>query len=307
MPLVSIIMNCYNGSVYLREALDSIYNQTFKDFEIIFWDNLSTDDSAQIALSYGEKVCYFRGEGFLSLGAARNKALDKASGKYIAFLDCDDIWVPTKLEKQVKIMEENPSIDFIYTNFFLLEAEKGTSKVMLKGEQPSGEVFAKFLNKFPVGLLTAFIKRDSLKELDHYFDPCLKLTSEYDLFMRLVYRTQAEYISEPLAYYRVHQGMSSIQLRKAWPGELTYVLDKLIKLHENIESELSQEIIHRRKYIDFIKAKNCMLEGDLVIARRFLEACKFENVKYLVLYVATFLPTSIWLSLKPLWARGTFR
>ena len=85
MPLVSIIMNCYNSARYLREALDSIFQQTFKDYEIIFWDNQSTDDSSKIARSYGAPLKYFRGEEFLPLGAARNSAIEKATGKYIAF------------------------------------------------------------------------------------------------------------------------------------------------------------------------------------------------------------------------------
>lgn len=306
MPVVSIIMNCYNGSAYLRQALDSIYSQSFKDFEIIFWDNLSTDDSADIALSYGEKLQYYRGDGFLPLGAARNQALAKAQGKYIAFLDCDDIWEPTKLEKQINIMEKKPGIDFIYTNFFMLEPE-GKSKIVLQGQQPTGDTFAKFLTKFPVGLLTAFIRKNSLNTLEHYFDPCLKLTSEYDLFMRLVYKRQVEYINEPLAYYRVHQNMSSIQLRKEWPGELSYVLEKLVNLDGNIKQEMSQEILHQRKYIEFIKAKNQMIDGNLIAARQFLEPCKLENLKCFLLYIATFIPTSVWISLKPLWARGTFR
>lgn len=307
MPIVSIIMNCYNGSSYLRQALDSIYSQSFNDFEIIFWDNLSTDDSADIALSYGKQLSYYRGNEFLSLGAARNEALAKAQGKYIAFLDCDDVWEPTKLEKQVKIMEENSGIDFIYTNFYLLDAETGKSKVMLKGKQPAGDVFTKFLYKFPVGLLTAFIRRNSLNTLDHYFDPRLKLTAEYDLFMRFVYKKQVAYIHEPLAYYRVHQGMSSIQLRKEWPGELSYVLEKVIKIDDNIQKEMSKEIQHQRKYIDFVEAKNRMLEGDLLSARQFLQTCKFEKLKYFLLYSCTFIPVPIWFSLKPLWARGTFR
>ena len=178
MPLVSIIMNCHNGSKYLREALDSIYSQSFKDFEIVFWDNFSTDDSAEIAVSYGEKVKYYRGEEFLTLGAARNKALEKAQGKYIAFLDCDDIWMPLKLEKQVHLMEENPIVEFIYTNFYMMEPKKGKSKIVLPKYQPSGDVFAAFLKKFPVGLLTAFVRKNSMDKLQHHFDPTLKLTSE---------------------------------------------------------------------------------------------------------------------------------
>ena len=102
--LVSVIMNCYNGEKYLREAIDSVYSQTYKDWEIIFWDNASTDRSAEIAKSYNSKLKYFRGEKTIPLGAARNKALEKCSGDYVAFLDCDDLWMEDRLKKQMELM-----------------------------------------------------------------------------------------------------------------------------------------------------------------------------------------------------------
>ena len=86
MPLVSVIMNCYNGSSYLGKAIDSVYAQTFSNWEIIFWDNASTDESGTIARSYDERLKYFRTEKNSPLGEARNSALSKVSGKYIGFL-----------------------------------------------------------------------------------------------------------------------------------------------------------------------------------------------------------------------------
>ena len=77
-PLVCVIMNCYNGEKYLREAIDSVYAQSYKNWEIIFWDNLSTDSSAKIAKSYDSKLRYFVGQETIPLGAARNKALSKS-------------------------------------------------------------------------------------------------------------------------------------------------------------------------------------------------------------------------------------
>ena len=91
-PLVSVIMNCYNSDRYLREAIDSVFAQSYQNWEIIFFDNASTDQSAEIAKSYGPKLRYFRGESTVLLGAARNRAFEKAAGQYFAFLDCDDIW-----------------------------------------------------------------------------------------------------------------------------------------------------------------------------------------------------------------------
>ena len=105
-PLVSIIMNCWNCEKYLREALDSVYAQTYPHWEIIFWDNASTDQSGEMARSYDHRLRYFKGEVTIPLGAARNKALEQAKGEFIAFLDCDDAWLPEKLEKQIPLFAD---------------------------------------------------------------------------------------------------------------------------------------------------------------------------------------------------------
>src|SRR3972149_5927289 len=89
-PLVSVIMNCYNGARYLREALASVLVQTFTDWEIVFWDNQSADESAAIFKSYSDRrFRYFLAPEHTVLGRARNLAVEQARGEWIAFLDCD--------------------------------------------------------------------------------------------------------------------------------------------------------------------------------------------------------------------------
>ena len=105
-PKVSVVMNCFNSERYLREAIDSVFAQTYSDWEIVFWDNASTDNSARIAKSYGPRLKYYRGDENVSLGEARNYALGKARGEYIAFLDCDDLWAPDKLQKQIPLFND---------------------------------------------------------------------------------------------------------------------------------------------------------------------------------------------------------
>ena len=103
-PLVSIIMNCYNGDKYLNEALQSIINQTYKNWELIFWDNLSSDNSKKIFKKYNDKrFKYFLAEKHTVLYEARNLAIKEAKGEFIAFLDTDDIWLNEKIEEQIKL------------------------------------------------------------------------------------------------------------------------------------------------------------------------------------------------------------
>ena len=104
-PIVSVVMNCLNCEDYVGEAIESVYAQTFMDWEIIFWDNNSIDKSAKIAKSFDSRLKYYKSNSTDLLGQARNKALNCCTGKYIAFLDCDDLWLPKKLEKQIPIFE----------------------------------------------------------------------------------------------------------------------------------------------------------------------------------------------------------
>ena len=109
-PFFSVIVNCYNGETYLKKALDSIFSQTFGDYEVIFWDNQSTDSSAEIAKSYSDtRLHYLLAPNFTDISVARNLAVMQAQGKWIAFLDCDDVWLHEKLEQQHQLITEDDS------------------------------------------------------------------------------------------------------------------------------------------------------------------------------------------------------
>lgn len=119
-PLVSVIINCYNGEKYLREAIDSVMAQTYENWELVFWDNQSTDSTREIVESYGDpRIHYFYAPEHTPLGEARNLAVEKANGEYINFLDADDLWSANKLEEQVKLIVPG-EIELVYTPFKLL-------------------------------------------------------------------------------------------------------------------------------------------------------------------------------------------
>src|SRR3990172_11917066 len=106
-PLVSILMNCYNGEKYLREAIESVLAQTYQNWELIFWDNQSTDCSAVICKNYGDsRIRYFCASEHTELGIARILAFHKIRGEYVAVLDADDISHPDRLMRQVGFLEQ---------------------------------------------------------------------------------------------------------------------------------------------------------------------------------------------------------
>ena len=98
--LVSIVMNCHNGEKYLKEVINSIFNQSYKNWELIFFDNASIDNSAKIVKHFSDKRVKYIYSKYVKLGIARKRALDNCKGEYITFLDCDDYWDSNKLKLQ---------------------------------------------------------------------------------------------------------------------------------------------------------------------------------------------------------------
>ncbi len=235
-------MNCHNCGRYLHKALDSIYQQTFKDYEVIFWDNKSTDNSADIALSYGKPLRYFQGEDFLPLGAARNLAIENARGEYIAFLDCDDEWLPEKLEKQVHFLDSNKEIALVYSDSYFID-EKGRvrKKTFFNFLKPfKGYVFNKLILDNFIPLLTVIIRKDVLNKVG-IFNPIYNINEEHDLWLKVAENYSIDFINQPLAKYRSHDGNISKNL-ELWVDEtfqiMRYWLNKKPKLKEELKTEI---------------------------------------------------------------------
>ena len=121
---VSIIVNCHNGETYLKNALSSLINQTHKNWEVVFWDNNSSDNSKKIFEKFNDKrFKYFFSKKKNTLYKARKLALSKTRGEFISFLDVDDWWLPKKLETQL-IKFKNKSIDFLFSNVMIYDEKK---------------------------------------------------------------------------------------------------------------------------------------------------------------------------------------
>jgi glycosyltransferase involved in cell wall biosynthesis len=203
-PKVSVIMNCYNSSTYLREAIDSVYAQSYKDWEIIFWDNASTDNSADIAKSYDEKLRYFHAEKTVPLGHARNLALEKTRGKFIAFLDCDDVWLPEKLEKQIGFLESHDDVAMVYSNILSIDGNGKLIENYLNNKKfYRGNIFEKlFLYNF-ICLVTVVLNKDVLDKVG-LFNTDYIIVEDYDLFLKVAESHKIDYLDEKLAKYRIH-------------------------------------------------------------------------------------------------------
>lgn len=293
-PLVSVIMNCFNGANYLREAIDSIFAQTYSDWEVVFFDNASTDSSAAVAKSYGEKLRYFHSEQTISLGAARNAAIGYAHGDLIAFLDTDDRWLPDKLTSQVAVFIESPQVDFVYSNYFVLQASTGKTTLGLLRPQPEGYVFGTFLRHYPVNLQTVMLRSSALHTMNELLDPSLEVSEEYDLFMRLLYVAKARYLKQPTVVYRVHRQMSSVRNIEKYPVENVYILGKLRSLVPDLDKRYPEEIAYLEAKIGYWYAAASMNKGDPWLARKSLKPYRWNSPIFLFLYLATYFPPAVW-------------
>ncbi len=138
MNLVSVIMNCHNGEKFLNDSVKSVINQTYQNWELIFFDNASNDNSKKIIQGFKEnRIKYFFSKKFLNLYAARNEAIEKSNGKYISFLDIDDYWAPNKLVEQVKFLENNKEYKIVYSNYYVQNDKKRKKFIKYQNQLPS--------------------------------------------------------------------------------------------------------------------------------------------------------------------------
>jgi len=287
-PTVSVIVNCLNGSKYLREAIDSIYAQTYKDWEIILWDNASTDNSPEIARNYDGKLRYFRGEKTVPLYAARNLALQQARGRYIGFLDCDDMWLPQKLEWQIPLFESDNKIALVYSNVKILE-ENGSVR-RINNVQPSGRIFRQLLKHYNINLQTAMISKAALDSLQNWFDDTLNLAGDVDLFLRIAHDWDAKYLDKVTVIYREHGENLSLKLAEEIPVELECIIGKLSNLYKNFRKEYEMEIIELRMRLQKGLAVSKWKSGKNSEARQIALSHLLSMRPFILLYLSSFFP-----------------
>jgi glycosyltransferase involved in cell wall biosynthesis len=212
-PLVSVIMPTYNHAEFIGDAVKSVLDQTYANFELIIIDNYSEDNTEGIIASFNDtRIKYekFRNNGIIA--ASRNVGISESRGKYIAFLDSDDIWLPNKLEKQVGFLEENADVFLVYTRALVMKNNLIRNKIMpLKRRLKAGNVFKSLFlsSNFIMGVTVMF--RNKVKEKFYYFDEDIRLmgVEDFDLWLRISRKETIAFLGEPLAIYRTHEGNHS--------------------------------------------------------------------------------------------------
>ena len=289
-PLVSIIMNCYNSDRFLREAIESVYSQTYSNWEIIFWDNASTDGSENIAKSYDDRIKYYQASETTPLGEARNLALSKAFGEYLAFLDCDDLYLPDKLERQVAIMRDN-DYAMCYGSAIIID-KHGKQIKKTKVRNKSGYLLNKLLLHYEISMQSVMIRRSTLKDGALSFDKTLTYSPDYDLFMRVACTNSIGVIHDYISQYRISDNSLSKQSLGVVSTELRHTLDFISKAHPNLKQKFIKEFKASYAKLHYYNAVFRLYENDRRRAKREIKKIMNLKFEYLILYFLLILPLS---------------
>ena len=204
-PVISVVMPVYNCAFYIQEAVDSILNQTFTNFELIIIDDASTDGTSGILKNFTDpRIKFVFKEVNEGVSAATNEGFRLAKGKYIARMDGDDISVKERFEKQVEVLENNPEI-FICGGLFKY---LGGTNSIIGHKETHGEILTELLISCSICMGASMFRR---KELSKYFyDQNKKSGEDYDFWTKVAWLGEMYNIQEVLLLYRVHNNQASI-------------------------------------------------------------------------------------------------
>ncbi len=281
-PLVSIIMNCLNGEKYLKFSLHSVINQNYKNWELIFWDNKSTDNSVNVLKSVRDsRIKYFKAKKRTVLYEARNLAIKKAKGEFIAFLDVDDFWSKDKLSKQIPKFK-NSKIGLVYSNFYKYYNSNKKQKIAFKNKLPKGKVVKSIIKNYQVGFLTVVLRKSFLNK-KKIFDFKYDLLSDYDFVLNFALKYQFDCVDKPLAFYRIHH--NQLQKKKMIIQAEQYCKwfrDKKIKIKFK-DFDLST-INKKYEYFDLIRElENSKIKLFFKMFKRF-DLINFLKINALIIF-----------------------
>lgn len=202
MPSVSIIIPLYNAADVIAQTIESALAQTWTDREIIVVDDGSTDGSDEIVAAFGSSVRYHRTEN-RGVASARNRGIALAAGRYIALLDHDDLWAPTKLERQLAVMDRRPEVGLVITDVAHLDQAGRPMGIIGAGYNPS-ETFARLFVRGYVPTPSAALIRRSVLETVGGFDEQFHSAGldDHELWTRIAAHCDIANVPQPLTYHR---------------------------------------------------------------------------------------------------------
>lgn len=224
--MVTVIIPVYNGEKFIEEAIISVLNQTYKDMEVLVIDDGSEDGTSEIVKKYEPKVKYIY-QSNKGPSAARNLGMDLAKGEYLAFLDADDTYEPTKIEKQVMILNTYPDVDVVYADANMMDVN-GNLQGIYKSEwcfDDHKDFLAMLIFRQIVPMPPAIMIRKKCYLEGISYNSDYVHAEDYDFIIRLAQKYHFKYLKEPLYNYRRHSDNLTNNRRKQLDAEIRIIQD----------------------------------------------------------------------------------
>jgi len=207
-PKVSIVMAAYNGEKYIADAIQSVVNQTFADFDLLIIDDGSVDNTSAVVASFlsDKRIKYFF-QTNKGTSSARNRGIVQATGEYIGFIDQDDLFLPDKIEATSQFLDDNPSCAMVYTDMFVTDAKGETicEWLVKKKWYAEGDIYLNLLKECFFIPIAVLIRKSVFCEVG-LFDEDVQSTEDIDLWLRIARNNRIGLIKSPLAKWRTHDG-----------------------------------------------------------------------------------------------------
>jgi len=285
-PAVTVVVAAYNHEPYIRQTLESIENQTFQDFEIILIDDGSTDKTLEIARQCGSRATVL-GQANQGVVAARNRGIGLAKGRYICFVDSDDIVLPDRFERQVAVLDKNPAMGLAFADALIIDSTGRQigrwSDVYPVVPGPTARMLVMHYCFIP--MMTALVRRETLLALGPFEEP--GPISEYAKWIEIAHVSPVHYDPKPLGCWRRHTGNVSKQVSPEWKnGQTRRMLRRVLRRHPQLQAEVGRGIRKRFARSYFLTAFWLAAEGDIGRARKYYRKAAKVNPFSLVNWLA---------------------
>lgn len=288
---VSILMNCYNGEKYLNEAIKSVFSQSFDDWEIVFIDNCSSDNSAEIATSFGTKIKYFKTPFNMSLGEARAFGIDKCRGQYLMYLDVDDRYRKNTINILLNEIK-NSNYLIVYSGHRNIDF-KGNIIGKYNPTIKEGNIFGSLLSQFDVPTASLIMNLKKYKDSGQRYDKSIIVSAEYNHYLRLAATHEFKCIKGELADYRIHSEGLTIEKSADLYNDRILTLDNIIRENPKIKEKYPKEFKEAYARADYYMMRNYISNDQMQLARKTLRPHIFFSIKYLLVFITLFMPSSL--------------
>jgi glycosyltransferase involved in cell wall biosynthesis len=254
--MISIVLPTYNGERFIKQSINSIINQTYKEWELIIVDDCSTDDTFNIVEKYGERdnrISVIHNEVNQKLPASLNIGFKKAKGDWFTWTSDDNVFMPDALEKMYKELMNDQSIDFVYSNYIVIDPDDFMLFEVITG--PEEEIFLKN------NIGACFLYKKELHQMLNGYDKKKFLVEDYDFWIRAYEKYKFKHIAKELYYYRIHNSSLTAERKESIRAATIRLLEEHyqsipvnnVKLQHDVLFTIAQYYTKHKNYIKAFK------------------------------------------------------